>query len=73
MLTQHYNNARTGANLAETQLTVDAVGRQGGFGALYNLPTDGETYAQVLIACGVVLPGRSGPVDVAVVSTMNNT
>jgi len=52
VLTQHNDNARTGANLAETALSVATVS-SGSFGLLYSLPVDGQVYAQPLYVQGL--------------------
>jgi hypothetical protein len=52
VLTQHNDNARTGANLAETVLNVATVS-SGTFGLLYSLPVDGQVYAQPLYMQGL--------------------
>ena len=46
-LTQHYNNARTGAVLDETKLTTKNV-KSGTFGKLWTLYADGQVVAQPL-------------------------
>ncbi|HTC22014.1 MAG TPA: hypothetical protein VK859_14250, partial [bacterium] len=45
--TQRYDNQRTGADLAEYVLTVEAL-RSGQFQKLYGVPVDGQIYAQPL-------------------------
>ena len=50
ILTQRYDNARTGANLRETALTQ---ANAGDLELLGSWPVDGEIYAQILIADGV--------------------
>jgi outer membrane protein assembly factor BamB len=47
VFTQHNNNGRTGANLAETILNVSNV-TAATFGKLYDFTVDGEVYAQAL-------------------------
>ena len=47
VLTQHNDNARTGANLAESTLTPDAVA-PGRFGKQFELQVEGHVYAQPL-------------------------
>jgi PQQ enzyme repeat len=83
VLTQHNDNARTGANLTETVLNVAAVS-SGSFGLLYSLPVDGEVYAQPLYMQGLegirqplppgakIGPGPYGPHNVLYVATMHN-
>jgi hypothetical protein len=46
-LTQHYNNARTGATLDETMLNTTTVSA-GSFGKLWTLFADGQISAQPL-------------------------
>jgi hypothetical protein len=75
ILTQHNDNARTGANTTETVLTPSNVSPQQ-FGYLYNLPVQGNIYAQPLVASQVpMLPpgGRVGLVSSALyVATTHN-
>jgi hypothetical protein len=71
VLTQHNDIARTGANLAERVLTVDAVGG-GGFGKLFARAVDDQIYAQPLIASDLDLPGH-GRRNVLFVATVNDT
>ena len=70
VLTNRYDPARTGANLAETTLTtanVDATR----FGKLYSYPVDGGIYAQPLYVAGVAINGTRH--NVLYVATMNDT
>jgi hypothetical protein len=48
VLTQRYDNGRTGANLQEYLLTVAAVS-SGEFQKLYTIPVNGQVYAQPLL------------------------
>ncbi|HKP57362.1 MAG TPA: hypothetical protein VJV78_11610 [Polyangiales bacterium] len=68
ILTNRYDNARTGANLAETKLTA---ARAADLKLLGQWPVDGQVYAQVLVASGVEIDGSER--NVAVVATMNNS
>lgn len=68
ILTQRYDNARTGANLNEHSLTPRNVSS---LRALGSWPVDGELYAQVLVAADVQVQGKARAV--AIVATMNDT
>jgi len=57
VLTQHNNNARTGAYTTETTLTPSNV-NQGTFGKLFSYPVDGRIYAQPLYVPSVAIPGK---------------
>ena len=70
VLTYHNNNARTGANTNETQLTPANVNPKT-FGLLLKYPVDGFVYAQPLFVPGVNIPGR-GLHDVVYVATEND-
>ena len=70
VLTQHNDNARTGANLAESILTPDAVAAPGRFGKLFELPVEGHVYAQPLYVPNVAFP--EGQRNVIYVATMHN-
>src|SRR5690348_2261463 len=57
ILTQHYDVARTGANLSETALTPANV-NSNQFGKLFSFLVDGQMYAQPLYVSGVSIPGK---------------
>ena len=57
VLTQHNNNARTGAYTTETILTPSNV-NQSNFGKLFSYPVDGRIYAQPLYVPGVAIQGK---------------
>ena len=65
--TYHYDNARDGANTAETTLTPANVNGTT-FGKLASFAVDGQVYAQPLVVTGVAVPGR-GTHDVVLVAT----
>jgi hypothetical protein len=71
VLTQHNDNARTGANLAETTLTPSNVPAQ--FGYLFDLPVTGLIYAQPLVASNVPVNGGAPVASVLYAATMHNT
>jgi hypothetical protein len=56
ILTQHNNNARTGANLLETSLTPANVNKTQ-FGMLFKRIVDDQLYGQPLVATGVTVGG----------------
>lgn len=68
VVTHHYDNARTGANLDETLLTTSDVGS---LHPIYSAKVDGEIYAQPLVVHGVVTGGA--PRDLLLVATMEDT
>ena len=68
ILTQRYDNARTGANLNERALHRDNVAKLKPLGSWL---VDGELYAQVLVAAGVEIEGKRKAV--AIVATMNDS
>src|SRR5260221_3714897 len=68
VLTQHNDNARTGANLSETALTPANVGK---LGRLFSLPIQGAAYAQALYVPNVAIAGK-GTHNVLYVATMHN-
>lgn len=71
VLTYHNNNARTGANTNETQLTRANVNPQS-FGLLMHYDVDAYVYTQPLVVPGVVIP-RRGTHDVVYIATENDT
>ena len=64
VMTQHNNNARTGAYTQEMTLTTANV-NVNQFGLIFRLPVDGEVYAQPLYLPNVVISGK-GTQNVAV-------
>jgi hypothetical protein len=67
VLTQHNDNQRSGVNLAETQLKVDAVKAR--FGKLCFRLVNGNVYAQPLYVSGVNVKGKT---HVVIVATEHN-
>lgn len=80
VLTQHGDNARTGANLAETILGTANVG-SGRFGKLWTLYADGQIVAQPLYVANLAIdtsgnpdaPRVVGTFNAVVIATMHNT
>jgi AraC-like DNA-binding protein len=70
VVTQHYDNNRSGANLNETILTPSNV-NQNSFGLLFTRTVDGEIYAQPLYVPNVTIHGRTQ--NVVYVATENNS
>jgi outer membrane protein assembly factor BamB len=70
VLTNRYNNARTGANLAETALNPQTV-KVGDFGLLFSHKVDGQLYAHPLVVAGLDLPGHPNR-NVVFAATSNN-
>lgn len=71
ILTQHYDVARTGANVSETVLTPANV-NSNQFGKLFSFPVDGQMYAQPLYVPGVSIPGK-GTRNVVYAATEHDT
>ena len=71
VLTYHNDNFRSGADLAETQLTTSNVSVNS-FGMLFSYPVDGSIYAQPLYVPSVTIPGL-GVHDIVYVATMNDS
>src|SRR5437868_5234548 len=71
VLTQHNDNGRTGANLAETALKPSTVSPQT-FGRLFSLgPVDGQVYAQPLFVSQLSISGVVR--NVLIVATEHNS
>ena len=70
VLTNHNDNARTGANLRESVLTPANV-NTAQFGMLFKRVLDDQLYTQPLIATGIAVGG--GMHDVVYVTTVNNS
>ncbi len=71
VLTQHNDNARTGANLQETRLDITTVDTSH-FGKLCSRNVDDQVYAQPLVVSGVDIPGY-GVRNVLYIATVNNS
>jgi hypothetical protein len=71
VLTYHNDNARTGANTNETQLTLANVNARS-FGLRLKYPVDGYIYGQPLFVPGIQIPGQ-GIHDVVYVATENDS
>ncbi len=69
VLTNRFDNGRTGANLSETQLTTSNVSVNN-FGKLWSYSVDGSVYAQPLYVPGLSING--GTHNVLYVATMND-
>jgi hypothetical protein len=80
VLTQHNDNARTGANLDEKELTRNSV-RSASFGRLWTLYADGQVVAQPLYVSKLAIdttqnpnaPRVQGTFNTVIVATMHNT
>jgi hypothetical protein len=70
VLTQHNDNARTGANLHETILTPANVNKAH-FGMLFKRVVDDQVYSQPLLVTHLTVGG--GTHDVVYVTTVNNS
>jgi len=71
VLTGHNDNARTGQNLSETQLTPQNV-NMASFGKVFSFPVDGQIFAQPLYVPQVVIPDQ-GMHNVLYVATENDS
>jgi hypothetical protein len=71
VITSQYDNARTGANLNESQLTPRNVNAQQ-FGKIFTLHVDGDVYTQPLFLGGVEIPGK-GRHDVLFIATEHDS
>jgi hypothetical protein len=71
ILTQHYDNGRTGQNTHETTLTLANVNSTT-FGKLFTLPVDGYVYAQPLYVPGVAIAAK-GTHNVLYVATEHDS
>jgi hypothetical protein len=72
VLTQHYDNARTGQNLTETVLTPANVNSTQ-FGKLFTQALDGQMPAQPLYVPGVLIPATNSTHNVVYVATMHDS
>ena len=71
VLTYHDDNARTGGQLDETELSPATV-NAARFGKLYSQTVDGAVYAQPLVSSRVSIAGR-GATDVVFVATEHDS
>ena len=71
VVTQRYNNQRTGVDNSEPTLNVAAVGG-GRFQQLYQVNLDGAVYAQPLLVSNVQLANGT-QADILLVATMHNS
>ncbi len=71
VLTYHYDNARTGANTAETLLTTKTI-KTTAFGKQFSQPVDGQIFGQPLVIRRVAISGK-GTHNVALVVTENDS
>src|SRR5437763_248877 len=71
VVTRHYDNARTGANLNETVLTPANVNSTN-FGKKFSMTIDGNSYGQPLYVPNVAIPNK-GTHNVIYVATENDS
>ncbi len=71
VVTEHYDNARTGSNTSETILTPANVNTNS-FGKIFSQSVDGSIYAQPLYMAGVAISGK-GTHNVVFVATENDS
>ncbi len=71
VLTQHYDNARTGQNIQETVLTPANV-NPNQFGLLFSQPLDGQMPAQALYVPNVFIPALNATHNVMYAVTMHD-
>jgi hypothetical protein len=71
VVTEHYDNARTGLNSNETILNTSNVNATS-FGKIFSQSVDGQTYAQPLYMAGITISGK-GTHNVIFVATENDS
>jgi hypothetical protein len=71
VVTQHYDNARSGLNPNETILNTSNVNTTS-FGKIFSQSVDGEIYAQPLYMAGITISGK-GTHNVVFVATENDS
>jgi Legume lectin domain/Chitobiase/beta-hexosaminidase C-terminal domain len=71
VVTEHYDNARTGLNPVESILTPSNVNTSS-FGKLFSQSVDSQIYAQPLYMAGLTIPGK-GVHNVVFVATENDS
>jgi len=72
VLTQHYDNARTGQNTQETILTPANVNANQ-FGLLFSYPLDGQMAAQPLYVPNIFIPALNSAHNVVYAVTMHDS
>src|SRR5580658_4230738 len=72
VLTQHYDNARTGQNTSETILTPANV-NPAQFGKLFTQSLDGQEAGQPLYVPNVFIPALNATHNVVYVATMHDS
>jgi hypothetical protein len=71
VVTEHYDNARTGLNPNESILTTSNVNTSS-FGKVFSQAVDGQIYAQPLYMAGITISGK-GTHNVVFVATENDS